>query len=50
VVAVSASDSRAALHASKARGSHMSACRKDAVDRGLHDVELKAALADCMKK
>jgi hypothetical protein len=48
--AASAVDNHAAIRASKARGSHMSTCRKEAVDRGLTGVELKTSLAECMKK
>ena len=47
--AASAVNSRAAVRASKARGSDMGACRKQAEDKGLRDVEVKQFMVTCMK-
>jgi hypothetical protein len=47
--AASPINSRAAVHASKARGSDMGACRKQAEDKGLRDVEAKQFMVTCMR-
>jgi hypothetical protein len=45
--APAATEARAAAKASKQRSTKMAACRKEATDKGLRDVELKSAIAAC---
>lgn len=47
--AASAVNSRAAVRASKARGSDMGACRKQAEDKGLRDLEAKQFMVTCLR-